>query len=86
MLATVTLKTLADVEREQGGFLPMVNLPRGEIRLDERRYRAHELRKKQGVLAEAKPTVMSMSSILAATPGGGAGSHHQHHGAALSKT
>lgn len=60
MLATIQLKTLADVER----FLPLVNLPVGEVQLDEERYRKHELQKKSGILAEVKPVVLRMSTTL----------------------
>lgn len=60
MLAATSLKTAADVERARGKFLPLVGLPSGEVQLDEPRYHAHELRKLQGILAEAKPTILRM--------------------------
>jgi hypothetical protein len=62
VLAMTSLRTAADVARANGAFLPLVNLPRGEIALDERRFHAHELRKMGGTLAEAKRTILRMDS------------------------
>jgi hypothetical protein len=62
VLAATSLKTVADVQRAKGAFLPLVNLPDGEIKLDEKRYQAHQLRKMRGMLAEAKPAILRMSA------------------------
>jgi len=60
VLAAILLKTAADVQLQKGAFLPLVNLPAGEVSLDEARFRAHELRKLRGVLAEAKNIILRM--------------------------
>lgn len=65
VLAATSIKTVADVERARGAFLPLVGLPTvaaGGIAFDEARYQAHELRKMSGILAEARPTILRMDT------------------------